>query len=227
MSDPEGPAYEETPEAVETPEHPEPAEPSRRRNLGALVIAVASAILLLVVALAVPYALDAYRDATRPTLAAVKVFEVGNDHTDNEVEYDPAPAPGGPHDPAWLECGTYDEPVREENVEHSLEHGSVWITYDPDEVDGDEIGELEGELPLKGILSPYPGQSAPVIVSVWGAQLELDGADDDRLALFLREYGDGHTSPEPMMSCAGGVERFESEDAGGPDGIDDDSGVNV
>ena len=35
------------------------------------------------------------------------------------------------HDPVWLDCGAYDAPVRDENAVHDLEHGSVWITYDP------------------------------------------------------------------------------------------------
>lgn len=198
--------------------------PPGRRSRTGVVVAAAAAVLLLVVALAVPYAVEAYRDLTRPTLDAVKVYEVRSDHTEKEVEYDPAPPPGGPHDPAWLDCGVYDEPVRDENAVHSLEHGTVWLTWDPDQLGADEVSALAEQLPDEGILSPYPGQSAPVIATVWGARLELDGADDDRLALFVQEYADGHTAPEPMASCAGGVERHESEDAGGPEGADDDSG---
>jgi len=191
------------------------APPSERRSRMGIVIAAAAAVLLLVVALAVPYALAAYRDLTRPTLDAVKVYEVRSDHTEKEVEYDPAPPPGGPHDPAWLDCGVYDEPVRDENAVHSLEHGTVWLTWDPDELDADDVSALAERLPDKGILSPYPGQSAPVIVTVWGAQLELDGADDDRLGLFLEEYGDGHTAPEPMASCAGGVRELDADGGSG------------
>ena len=35
---------------------------------------------------------------------------------------------------------------------------------------------------------------------------ELTGADDPRLALFLAELGHGETAPEPLASCAGGIE---------------------
>lgn len=193
----------------------EQSPPPERRSRMGVVIAAAAAVLLLVVALAVPYAVAAYRDLTRPTLDAVKIYEVRSDHTEKEVEYAPAPPPGGPHDPAWLECGVYDEPVRDENAVHSLEHGTVWLTWDPDELDVDAVSTLAEQLPDKGILSPYPGQSAPVIATVWGAQLELDGADDDRLALFLQEYGDGHTAPEPMASCAGGVRELDADSGSG------------
>ena len=47
-------------------------------------------------------------------------------------------------------------------------------------------------------MSPYDGLPGPVVVTVWGRQLALDGPDDPRLELFLREFGDGHTSPEPF-----------------------------
>jgi hypothetical protein len=44
-----------------------------------------------------------------------------------------------------------------------------------------------------------------VVVTVWGRQLALVGADDPRLPLFLHRYGGGETAPEPFASCAGGV----------------------
>ena len=86
---------------------------------------------------------------------------------------------------------------------NSLEHGAVWITYDPGaDVD---VAALEDALPQNGILSPYDGLDAPVVVTVWGRQLELDGADDPRLELFIDTLGGGETAPEPFASCAGGV----------------------
>ena len=49
------------------------------------------------------------------------------------------------------------------------------------------------------------GHPAPVVVTVWNAQLRLTGADDPRLPTFLKFYGDGHTSPEgAFASCKGG-----------------------
>jgi hypothetical protein len=157
----------------------------------------------------VPIAVDRWRDLTAPSLDAVRVYEdLRTDHVtdDQGVEYDPVPPPGGPHADVWLACGVYDEPVRDENAVHALEHGTVWLTYDPDELSSDDVEELAAQLPDEGILSPYPGQDAPVVVTVWGRQLDLRGPGDDRLGLFLEAYGDGHTSPEPMASCEGGEE---------------------
>jgi hypothetical protein len=114
------------------------------------------------------------------------------------------PPAGGPHDPVWLACGVYDEPVRDENAVHDLEHGAVWIAYDPDLPDGD-VATLRRHLPQNGIMAPYPGLSAPVVVTVWGRQLRLAGAGDPRLARFVAELGHGETAPEPTASCAGGT----------------------
>ncbi|WP_193607214.1 DUF3105 domain-containing protein [Nocardioides lijunqiniae] len=138
-------------------------------------------------------------------LAAVEEFsDLEPTHTEDDVDYEQSPPAGGPHDPKWLDCGVYDEPVSEENVVHDLEHGTVWITYEPG-LDEESVAALEEALPQNGILSPYDDLRAPVVVTVWERQLELTGADDPRLQLFIEEYGAGETAPEPFASCAGGV----------------------
>jgi hypothetical protein len=147
-------------------------------------------------------------------LSAVRVYDdLRPLHTSDDVDYPQTPPAGGPHDPVWLDCGVYDEPVRDENAVHDLEHGTVWITYDPD-LDGDDVDTLAGVLPHNGILSPYVGLAAPVVVTVWGRQLDLDGADDPRLQTFIDEYADGVTAPEPFASCAGGVRDPQGGDSG-------------
>jgi hypothetical protein len=137
--------------------------------------------------------------------------DLKTDHTEDDVEYEQSPPVGGPHHSQWLDCGAYDEPVSEENVVHDLEHGTVWITYEPG-LDEESVAALEEALPQNGILSPYDGLTAPVVVTVWGRQLELSGADDPRLELFITEFGAGETAPEPFASCAGGL-----SDPGGTD----------
>lgn len=149
-------------------------------------------------------------DEGPPTgLGDVKEYDdLSRAHVPGNVDYPQSPPVGGAHDPIWLDCGVYDRPVREENAVHSLEHGAVWITYRPG-LSADEIGSLADKLPEKGILSPFEDQDAPVVVTVWGAQLALDGPDDSRLDLFIREYGDGSEAPEPQAACVGGVKEFE------------------
>ena len=192
--------------------------PRRRPDVLTLALAGLVALLLVTAVVTVPIAVDRWRDLTTPSLSSVRVYEDQRaDHVkdDQSVEYGTVPPPGGPHADVWLACGVYDEPVRDENAVHALEHGTVWITYDPAELSPEDVTDLADQLPDEGILSPYPGQESPVAVTVWGRQLDLRLARDDRLTLFLAAYGDGHTSPEPMASCEGGEQVTEDDDVAG------------
>ncbi|KRA37260.1 hypothetical protein ASD81_00505 [Nocardioides sp. Root614] len=197
-----------------------------------VVIAVVAAVVLLAVAVLVPVLLtrdDADSSAGRdddPTgarvdtsnLAAVQEFDgLTNQHLapGESIEYPQSPSVGGDHAPYWLECGVYDEPVPEVNVVHDLEHGTTWITYRPDRVDADGVQRLRDELPDNGILSPYPGQEAPVVITVWGRQLDLIGPEDPRIRLFVMKYAAGDTAPEPFASCHGGVDPDDLAGIGG------------
>lgn len=213
------------------PEHPPPgylppAPPPREgRNPLPLVLAGIAAVLVVALAVAVPVVLSGDDDpdpasatdsssSAVPNLDAVRVYEdLGNEHVAGDVDYPQLPPVGGAHDPAWLDCGSYDEPVRDENAVHDLEHGATWLTYDPG-LDPADVAALVAQLPQNSIASPYDGLPAPVVVTVWGRQLELDGAVDPRLGLFVAAFGDGHTAPEPFASCAGGLE----DPAGSGDG---------
>ena len=205
----------------ELPTHPPPAYPPppperRRRRLLPVVVAVVAALLLVGVAVAVPLVRTNVRadDVARPgavNLDAVQEYDgLKRDHVVGDIDYPQTPPVGGPHAPVWLDCGAYDEPVRDENAVHDLEHGAVWITYDPD-LAADDVATLADALPQNGIMSPYAGLGSPVVVTVWGRQLALDGADDPRLELFIDTFGGGETSPEPFASCAGGVPAADGE----------------
>jgi hypothetical protein len=189
-----------------------------------IVVAAIAAVVVLALAIGIPVALRSDDDpgheagagpSTAATadgsseppldLDAVQVYDdLANDHTADDVDYEQVPPVGGPHDPVWLDCGVYDVPVRDENAVHDLEHGATWLTYDPS-LGADEIASMVAQLPQNSIASPYEGLPSPVVVTVWGRQLQLTGPDDPRLRLFVETFGDGHTSPEPFASCAGGI----------------------
>jgi hypothetical protein len=185
-----------------------------------LVVAVVFAALVVAGAAVAPFVFsddagqgvmgDLGRDEPSGDLGEVDVYEdLPTTHVEGEVDYEQGPPLGGEHAQEWLECGVYDQPVREENVVHSLEHGTIWVTYDPS-LDEVEVSMLEEALPEFGILSPYEGQDAPVVVTTWERQLALEGADDERLGLFVEEYGDGSTAPEPGVGCFGGVVEYDA-----------------
>jgi len=127
-------------------------------------------------------------------------------HTTAPVDYPQSPPVGGPHDPVWQNCGFYDQPVRNENAVHSMEHGAVWITYQP-ELPAKEI-EILHEIARTNSyveVSPYPKLPAPVVATAWGVQLKLDSAEDKRLSEFVAMYMQGPQTPEPGAPCTGGV----------------------
>lgn len=187
-----------------------------------VALAVILAVLVVAGAIAVPLFLEDDREpvavmgpangaAATSSDRGVQEFEVSDfTHTSDEVDYPQSPSVGGRHDPVWAECGVYDRPVREENVVHALEHGTVWITHHPD-LPAADVAQLEELLPDEGILSPYDDQDAPVVITVWERQLSLDEVDPARLQEFIDEFGHGETAPEPMASCHGGVRAFDEE----------------
>jgi hypothetical protein len=104
----------------------------------------------------------------------------------------------------WAECDgkVYDQPIRNENAVHSLEHGAVWITYQPG-LDKASIDKLEAK--VKGsnytMISPYPGQPGKIMLTAWDHQLTVDSASDSRIDQFLKKYRLGPQTQEPGASC--------------------------
>jgi Protein of unknown function (DUF3105) len=133
-------------------------------------------------------------------------YEAGT-HTAEPVEYSESPPVGGPHAgvPEWADCtGTvYDVDIRHENAVHSMEHGAVWITYDPDAVSDADIETLAGFAEESGrMLSPYVGQDSPISLQSWGHQLKVDSATDPRIEQFADFFTyNADYYPEPGASC--------------------------
>ena len=174
-----------------------------RRRTAAIWGSVVAA--LLVIAGVVTFSI--VRDVQgRPKLDAVKSYKVSQGHVTTPVKYEVAPPAGGEHDPVWLNCGTYTEPVRNENAVHSMEHGAVWVTYRSDLPKGD-VDKLTAAMPdTYAVLSPVKDLKAPVVASAWGKQLQLTGAADPRLDAFIKEYRQGPGTPEPGAACTGGTD---------------------
>jgi hypothetical protein len=135
-------------------------------------------------------------------------YPAGQEHVETPVAYTESPPVGGPHapPPQWADCtGTvYDIDIRHENAVHSLEHGAVWITYNPDEVSDADIQTLAGlvENEAGRMMSPYEGLDSPISVQSWGHQLKVDSAEDKRIKQFADFLTLNSTfTPEPGASC--------------------------
>src|SRR6266700_1954913 len=98
-------------------------------------------------------------------------------HVTGPVRYSVTPPVGGQHNAVWMTCGVYDKPVPSERAVHNLEHGAVWITYQPS-LPSSEVSQLRTFFARQTVLSaagggssryidltPYPGLPAPIVVS--------------------------------------------------------------
>ena len=144
-----------------------------------------------------------------PDVEGVTIIEpaaAGGQH-DNDFQYEAVglPPTGGIHNSNWLNCGIYSNEVPIENAVHSLEHGAVWVTYNPD-IPADEIALLLDAVRGKGdtILSPYPDQTSNIALTAWDLQLTIDSASDERIEEFIDQYK-GTRGPEAGAACSGGV----------------------
>lgn len=138
-------------------------------------------------------------------IEGVQVYANGTGHVTGSVTYAQTPPAGGEHNPVWLNCGIYSEPVPNVYGVHALEHGAVWVTYDPS-LSATELDALRMHLPSSYvILSPFSGLPSPIVLSAWNAQLTVDSAADERIPLFFEEYWRSERVPEPGALCSGGI----------------------
>ncbi|NLG22359.1 MAG: DUF3105 domain-containing protein [Actinomycetales bacterium] len=147
----------------------------------------------------------------RPEMGAVVTYEevgaqeLGRNHVQAAVEYQQNPPVGGDHNPTWLNCGIYEEPVPNHHAVHSLEHGAVWLTYQPDIAEGDLDALRDLARQEFMLLSPNEGQEYPIMATAWGRQLGVQNGNDTRLEQFIRDWKQGPQTPEPGAACTGGT----------------------
>jgi hypothetical protein len=137
----------------------------------------------------------------------VEAFRVdSHEHTEEPLDYDHSPPVGGEHFPVPATCGFYDDsdPPPDELVVHDLEHGAIWIAYDPavDPAQITAISELVARQ-AKVVATPREGLATPIVVSAWARQLALDSVDDPRLGQFIDTYRNSANAPEPDAACQG------------------------
>jgi hypothetical protein len=145
----------------------------------------------------------------RAHVSGLKSFsDLDHNHVDGPVAYpdqkDTPPA-GGNHNGVAQSCQAYTAPIASEHAVHSLEHGAVWVTYNPDKVDAKGIATLKSDLeddPYR-LLSPYPGLKSAVSLQAWGEQLFVDSPSDKRVKEFLKLFTNGPQTRERGGACQG------------------------
>lgn len=176
------------------------------------LVSIVGVVALVLVVVAVALFLRDDEEAPEADVAGLESFSgLTNDHVEGNVAYDQTPPAGGDHFAAWLDCGVYDAPVADELAVHNIEHGGIWIAYDAGALDDDQVAALAEQVPDNGVMTPYEGLEAPVVVTSWERQLALDTVDDPRLAEFVETYEDNPIAPESgLVTCTGGVDAAEA-----------------
>jgi hypothetical protein len=160
--------------------------------------------------------LVAYDTAGYPSPGNPGPGTLAHDHVTGPVSYAVTPPVGGPHAPVWMNAGIYTAAVPSERAVHDMEHGAVWITYQPS-LPADQVAELDAlvdrqtEISEDGGEGSQPGQAnryvvmspwadgtlpAPIVISSWGFQLRVTAPDDPRLQKFIDTFRHSDHSPE-------------------------------
>ncbi len=134
---------------------------------------------------------------------------VEHQHVDGPVVYAVTPPIGGPHNATWMNAGVYTRPIPNERAVHNLEHGAVWITYDPN-LPSSEVATLTAFVGKQSMisesaqaeggstgqanrymdLSPWPTNTlpSPIVLSAWGRQLRISSPTDPRMQRFVDTF---------------------------------------
>ncbi|WP_229898299.1 DUF3105 domain-containing protein [Streptomyces finlayi] len=201
------------------------AEKARDRRNKIIAFGVGGAVLAGVIGFGV-YVFTKESDKKEAQVAAAnapikgeKVWDakkLGRTHVAKEVTYPVTPPVGGDHHQAWMNCqgDVYTKPVPDKHAVHSLEHGAVWVTYNDKAPKGD-VEKLAAKVKKTqySLMSPVQSQSGAIMLSAWGKQVTVDGADDPRVNQFFTRYVMGKQTPEPGAACSSGVTL---DDAGKP-----------
>jgi hypothetical protein len=135
---------------------------------------------------------------------------LSRNHVTKDVSYPMKPPVGGDHDQVWMNCDgdVYDEALNDKNAVHALEHGAVWVTYTgkAPKADIDALAAKVEKTPYS-LMSPYEGQRDPIMLSAWGHQRTVTGADDPAVDAFFEKYVQGKQTPEPGAACTGGLAK--------------------
>lgn len=128
-------------------------------------------------------------------------------HQSGPIKYDQNPPVAGKHNGDWQNCmgDVYDAPIASEHAVHSMEHGAVWLVYNPAKVDKDQIEKLAAKVRDKEftLMSPMENLDTTVSVQAWGFQLKTDNPADERIDEFIKATR--KNAAVEQASCSGGI----------------------
>ena len=139
---------------------------------------------------------------SRP-LMGEKIDDLGGAHVARDKshpEYNSNPPTSGWH---WIDVagpGIKTEPVPDELVLHSMEHGAavLWYKYDLPQGDVDIIKEEFQSASGKKIMIPRQDLDVPVALTSWGYLLKLETIDQEKIKEFIETNNDRAPEKAPI-----------------------------
>jgi hypothetical protein len=180
------------------------AHKERRKNV--IIYSAVGVVVIALIGGAVLGVRSEKEAAQAPIEGLTQVRDQESEHVPEPVAASALPPTGGNHSSTVQNCGVYTKPVAGENAVHALEHGVVWLSYQPTlpDVQVDTLDQYaQGKTHV--LVAPYRNLAAPVVATAWGRQLELPNAEDPRLARFVKRFLQGPQTPEPGAPCSGGT----------------------
>lgn len=121
-------------------------------------------------------------------------ISVGSSHE----EYNSNPPTSGSHYAQPTDWGVYQDELKDENVIHSLEHGGIWISYQPsiDEETKEKLEAIGKKYSGSVVVSPRTANDSPIALASWGRLEKLMTFDETRIVEFIKR--NKNKSPEPL-----------------------------
>lgn len=130
----------------------------------------------------------------------IEQADKGQKHVaDGSVKYDgPEPPTSGDHS-SPLPWQAYDQPVPDMNIIHNLEHGGIYISYQPG-LPPEQVARIKALFtkpygkpdfqPTKALIAPRAANDAPIIMSSWRRSMKLQTFDEQKMIeYYLRNVG--------------------------------------
>ena len=125
-------------------------------------------------------------------------------HVDGDIDYGlySNPPSYGPHHRAVRgvvprPAGLYETVQSDADIVHNLEHGHVWLAYDPQTITAADLVRLGGIAADGLIITPRPANGDPVALVSWGRLLVMPQLDVQAVRDFVR-LNRGH-APEGFL----------------------------
>lgn len=139
-----------------------------------------------------------------PPRPGVEQSDYGREHVKSKEYGGVQPPTSGPH-ASPVSWGVYDKEVRDDQAIHNMEHGGVFVSYQPS-LSKDQIDKLKELLsepfsnpefqPKKIVLAPRAANKSPIELSSWRRSEALASYDQKKIEEYMtRNLG---KSPEPL-----------------------------